>query len=125
MTKIQSLISGLPAYLLFFFAPLTPLVVTVIFLVFTDLLTGIKAAKKQGEQIRSRKLFKTLEKALIHFTLILLSRLMELYIIPGIPVVNLLGGFIAIYEFKSILENYKIITGIDLIKFFHEKIKRY
>lgn len=124
MFSAKSLLTQVVLYLGFFFAPLVPLMVTVGFLVFADLITGVKAAKHRGEKIRSKKLYRTGEKILVHFILIILSRLMELYILSGIPIVNLLSGFIAVYEFKSILENYKDITGIDLIKSFQDKIKR-
>ena len=124
MEKIQALMVLGIKYLAFFFTPLYPLMVTIMCLVIADFIMGVKAARKRKEEIHSKGLFRTIEKIYLHFIVIILSRLFELYMIPGIPVTNLVAGFIGVYEFKSLTENYKTITGIDLWKYLSNKIKR-
>jgi len=104
---------GIP-YVFFFFAPITWSIVGIGVLVFADVFTGISAAKKRGERIRSKGMSRTVGKMLYYTIAIVLSRVMELAFISWLPVAQLTSGYIAIVEFKSNLENIAQVTGVDV-----------
>lgn len=111
---------GIP-YVFFFFAPITWSIVGIGVLVFADLFTGIRAAKKRGERIHSKGMSRTVAKMLYYTIAIVLSRVMELVFIPWLPIAQLTSGYIAIVEFKSNMENISQVTGVDVWN--HLKVK--
>jgi hypothetical protein len=85
--------------------------ILVIVACFIDLWTGIDAARKNKEQIRSKALRRTVVKALDYLRVIVFGTLIDVlglsfpwYIIPYCAVVCTLG--ILIIEGKSVLENF-------------------
>jgi len=52
---------GVP-YLVFFFAPITAAIMGLGVLIFADVLTGCRAAKLRGEEIRSNRMARTVSK---------------------------------------------------------------
>jgi hypothetical protein len=100
------------------FAPLKALMGAVAFLIMADTVTGIIAAYKRGEEIRSSGLSRAIVKLFVYQVVIITGFLMEQYIVPdlGIPIVKLLAGVIGVVEFKSVLENVESITGLNLMK---------
>ena len=85
--------------------------ILVIVACFIDLWTGIDAARKNKEQIRSKALRRTVAKALDYLRVIVFGTLIDVlglsfpwYIIPYCAVVCTLG--ILIIEGKSVLENF-------------------
>lgn len=100
------------------FAPLKALMGAVAFLIMADTVTGIIAAYKRGEEIRSSGLGRAIVKLFVYQVVIITGFLMEQYIVPdlGIPIVKLLAGVIGVVEFKSVLENVESITGLNLMK---------
>lgn len=104
---------GLP-YVVFFFAPITWSLVGIGVLVFADVFTGIRAAKKRGERIHSKGMSRTVGKMLYYSIAIVLSRVMELAFIDWLPIAQLTSGYIAVVEFKSNMENIAEITGVDV-----------
>jgi phage-related holin len=115
-------IPTLIAYLTFFFSPIALILFTTGVLVFTDLITGVYAAKSKGEIIHSKKMARSIGKIIFYFIAIILSRLMEVTFFPVIPIANITAGYIALIEFKSNIENVGTITGIDLWKAIIDKI---
>lgn len=113
---------GLP-YVIFFFAPITWDIVAIGVLVFADVFTGIRAAKKRGEKIHSRTMSRTVGKMLYYTIAIVLSRVMEVAFIDWLPIAQLTGGYIAVVEFKSNLENISESTGIDIWNHLKERIE--
>lgn len=113
---------GLP-YVVFFFAPITWDIVAIGVLVFADVFTGIRAAKKRGEKIHSRTMSRTVGKMLYYTIAIVLSRVMEVAFIDWLPIAQLTGGYIAVVEFKSNLENISESTGIDIWNHLKERIE--
>lgn len=78
---------------------------------FIDLWTGVDAAKKNHEKIRSKALRRTITKVLDYLKLIIFAVLIDVlglsftwYIIPYCCVISTLG--ILIIEGKSVLENF-------------------
>jgi len=105
------------------FAPIKPLILTVGFLIFADCLTGVWAAKKRGEAIRSAALRRTVSKMVIYQIALLTGFLVEIYMIESLlPISKLVAGAIGMVEFKSILENSTVITGQDLFKSLIQKL---
>lgn len=99
------------------FAPIQAVVITVGVLIFADLATGIWAAKKRGEVIKSSKMRDSITKLLIYQTVIMTGFLVETFLLDGLlPVVKLAAAVIGMVELKSLLENANSILGRDLFK---------
>jgi phage-related holin len=113
---------GVP-YLVFFFAPITAAIMGLGVLIFADVLTGCRAAKLRGEEIRSNRMARTVSKIIFYSIAIILSRVMEISFMEWIPVAKLTAGYIAVVEFKSNMENIASITGVDIWKHLMTKIE--
>jgi phage-related holin len=113
---------GMP-YIFFFFTPITWSIVGIGVLVFTDVITGISAAKKRGERIHSKGMSRTVGKMIYYTIAIVLSRVMELAFITWIPIAQLTSGYIAVVEFKSNMENIAQITGVDVWNHLKDKFE--
>lgn len=96
-----------------FFVPLKPMLIGTLILVVIDLYTGVKAAKKRGEQIRSKGLKRTLMKFKDYALLIIIAHLMTTIFFSnlGIDFASLAAMGIAYVEFRSFCENMEEITG--------------
>ncbi len=86
--------------------------------VIIDLITGVFAAKKRGEPIKSKYMGGGIIKMLSYLTTILLSWTVEQVILTTsvLHIVNIVTGLIVLREFKSILENFADITGNKTFK---------
>ena len=113
---------GVP-YIVFFFAPITAALAGLGVLIFADVITGCKAAKVRGEEIRSNRMARTVSKIIFYSIAIILSRVMEVAFIDFIPLAQITAGYIAVVEFKSNLENIASITGVDVWKHLMKKIE--
>jgi phage-related holin len=113
---------GVP-YIVFFFAPITASLIGLGVLIFADVITGCKAAKVRGEEIRSNRMARTVSKIIFYSIAIILSRVMEVAFIDFIPLAQMTAGYIAIVEFKSNMENIASITGVDVWKHLMKKIE--
>ena len=94
-------------FVLWFFAILVPLydvAGALIILIIIDLITGIIAS--------------------IYCLILLAAWVIESKIIPSIPFMRLVAGFLALTELRSILENFKDIFGIDAWDYIRAAIKR-
>lgn len=97
--------------------PIKPMLIMVGVLAFTDLITGVMAAKKRGEIITSRGLRQTVKKLLIYEVALIFGFLVEKYMMEDlIPVSKILGTLIGITELKSLLENLDTIGGNQLFQ---------
>jgi uncharacterized membrane protein len=97
-----------------FFVPIKGFLIFTIFVVFSDTLTGIKAAKKEGQKISSKGLYRTTEKIVIYFTSILIFEgAKNTFSIP-FPITYMVAMMISATELFSIAENVKRITGVEL-----------
>lgn len=84
-------------------------------LVFVDLITGLYAATHRKEKIRSRGLFRTVEKIVVYFSSILCAQGMEqVFQLEFLFLTYLVSFAIASTEFLSVIENVETITGIDV-----------
>jgi predicted membrane-bound spermidine synthase len=100
------------------FAPIHGLMLAVGFLIVFDTITGVIAAYRSGQEIRSSGFSRVIVKLFVYQGLIMSGFLMETLILPelGLPIVKLLAGVIGLTEFKSLIENIEKITGVDLLK---------
>lgn len=93
------------------FAPIKPAVITVMALTIIDLITGIIAAKKRGEEITSAGIGRTVVKLMVYQVATLCAFLAQKYLVLDImPVCTLVTSLIGITELKSVLENLDAIS---------------
>lgn len=105
------------------FAPAKALILITGLLIFSDLITGILAARKRGEKIKSAGLRRTVTKLFVYETAILLGFLVETYMLEGfLPISKIASGLISLVEMKSIFENLDVINGNPVFKALIEKL---
>lgn len=95
-----------------FMAPINPLILGVIILTGLDLSTGVRAARKRGEEINSTGFYRTVVKFKDYILLIVASHLLAVIFFPDMKIdfAKLAAGYIAYIEFRSFCENMKTIT---------------
>ena len=111
------LITKIGLAILAILAPIQTAILGVGFLIVADLITGIVAAYKRGESIRSERLKNTAVKMLVYNLLLTSSFIAETYLTPWIPFTNVALSFLAIIEVKSLGENFQSITGISFVTY--------
>lgn len=99
-----------------FLTPVFGVMAAMVCLIIIDFITGVYAAWRNGENISSRKLGNTLSKFLLYNLMVLAAFLIETLIVPEVPFIKIVGGYVALTEFKSIGENFNKIYGIDVMK---------
>lgn len=98
-------------FLLSIFLPAGKYVAMAAFFVLSDFITGILAARKRGEPIRSRRMADTVTKFIAYGVFIYVASALEHGIPVDFPCVKLTAMFVVYLELKSIDENAKDITG--------------
>jgi hypothetical protein len=106
------LMKGL-SLLLVVLMPIRHALIAALLLILADLCSGIWASFKEKRKITSHGLRRTVMKVIAYESAILVSFLLEQYLLDGVPLVKIISGFIGITEAKSFFENLKRITGID------------
>ena len=109
-------------YLASFVLPIQHFLLFTIAVVGADTITGVRAAKKEGQKITSKGLYRTTEKIVVYFVSIMIFEgAKNTFSIP-IPITYMVASMIAGTELFSIAENVKRITGVNLgtviIRFF-------
>jgi len=85
---------------------LTKAMLALLFLIVFDSLTGVLAAKKEGDKIRSAKLVRTAVKISIYFILITSARIAEYSVPAGISYIDeIVLAFLTLTELISVMEN--------------------
>lgn len=114
---MKSFLSNLLVSAVAALAPIKPIMITVGILIISDLITGIWAARKRGEQVTSAALGRTVSKMVVYQTAVVTGFLLQRYLLAdAMPVVNIVGGIIGMVEFKSFVENANYIVGGDIMK---------
>lgn len=113
--RIYEFLIGALSMLLIVLAPIKSVLFSVSALVVADFITGIWAAAKRKERISSNGINKSIMKSLAYMLLIIVSFIMETYLMEGVPVVKVVSGMIALREGKSFFENMHAVTGINLM----------
>lgn len=91
-------------------------------LVILDLITGVAAAKRRGERIRSRALMRTTVKLLLYYCAILATHGVQEVFAEPIPLTYITAFTISITELKSLLENVDAGTGSRLAKMIIDRL---
>ena len=86
-------------------------------LIGTDFVTGILAARKSGQPIRSNRMGDTIIKMFLYQLALIISYVFEQHIIPGVPLVRICAGYIGLTELKSFYENINTVTGLNIWKY--------
>lgn len=97
-----------------FVSPLWPFILLTLSLTLTDLYSGVRAAKKRGETIKSNGYRRTVEKIVLYTSAILLCEGMKTVFFPSINVTYIAAFTICLTELKSNLENIYTVTGVDV-----------
>jgi len=97
-----------------FFIPIKGFLIFTVFVVFADMATGIIAAKKEGQKINSRGLYRTIEKIIVYFCAILIFEGARNTFSLPFNITYMAAFLIATVELYSISENTKRITGVNL-----------
>jgi hypothetical protein len=97
-----------------FFVPIKGFLLFTVAVVFADTITGIKAARKEGQKINSKGLYRTTEKIVVYFVAILIFEgAKNTFNIP-FPITYMVAMMISGTELFSVAENIKRITGVEL-----------
>lgn len=100
-------------WMLTLLSPINGIMITMIFLIIVDFITGSYASFKKSVPIRGSRIAHTVSKFFIYNLVILAAYFLEKHIVSEVPFLKIIAGFIAIAEIKSILENYNTIYGIN------------
>lgn len=103
-------------WLLTLMSPVNGVMVTMVFLIVVDFITGSYASIKNKIPIRSSRIGHTISKFFIYNLVILAAFFLEKHIVHEVPFLKIIAGFIAITEIKSILENFNNIYGVNPFK---------
>ncbi|MFC5046968.1 phage holin family protein [Aquimarina hainanensis] len=97
-------------------SPVNAVMITIVFLIVVDFITGSYASYKSKVPISSERIGNTISKFFIYNLVILASYFMEEHIVDEIPFLKIIAGFIALTEIKSIMENFNKIYGVNPFK---------
>jgi uncharacterized membrane protein len=97
-----------------FFVPIKGFLLFTVAVVFADTITGIKAARKEGQKINSKGLYRTTEKIVVYFTSILIFELAKNTFLIPFPITYMVAMMISATELFSVAENVQRITGVNL-----------
>jgi uncharacterized membrane protein len=101
-------------FLASFFIPIKGFLLFTVAVVFADTITGIKAARKEGQKINSKGLYRTTEKIVVYFTSILIFELAKNTFSIPFPITYMVAMMISATELFSVAENVQRITGVNL-----------
>ena len=106
-------------------APATPLFVTASLLIISDFIFALWRCHKTGVAITSRKMSNIIPKLLLYNIAILLSYLVEIYVLDkSLPLSKIAVGVIAMVEGKSIDESFKLLFGYSIYETMMKRIRR-
>lgn len=104
-------------------SPVNGVMMTMVFLIIVDFITGAYVAYKNNIPFNSKRIGHTVSKFFIYNLVILSAFFLEVNIVNEVPFLKVIAGFIAITEVKSILENYNQIYGVNPFKALSNLIK--
>ena len=106
-----------------FFLTTVPMVLAIGFMVMADFVVAIIAARKQKQEVTSKKMRPTIGKFVSYAIGITVAHVVEVQFLADFPAMKLVAGLIAYIELKSINENLEKINGVNLFKAILEKLK--
>lgn len=111
------ILSKLGILSLAFVAPIQSMLLSVLFLVFVDTVTGVWAAIKEDHTVSSEKFSRAIPKLFIYILTLLIAVVAHDYLLFGVdflPIDKFAAGFIGVTELKSTFENMNRISGNNL-----------
>lgn len=123
--RIYEHLVGILTWLIVYFYPTYPLILTIGFFIMADTILGVLAAKKTntlGHKV-SKKFRPAIDKFIGYGISILVAHVMEIQFMPDFPAMKIIGGYLIFIELKSIDENFKILTGISAFQIILDKMK--
>lgn len=115
---VYELCAKLSILALAFVAPIQNMLLSMLFLIVVDFITGLWAAIKEHKPITSSKLSRSVSKTLVYFTTVVVVHVTHKYMLDGVeflPIDSFAIGFIALTELKSIFENLNRISKQKLL----------
>jgi uncharacterized membrane protein len=97
-----------------FFIPIKGFLLFTVFVVFADTVTGIMAARKRGEAITSKGLYRTSQKVVVYFVGIMIFEGAKNTFSLPLNITYMVAFTIATTELYSIAENIKSMTGVNI-----------
>jgi uncharacterized membrane protein len=97
-----------------FFIPIKGFLLFTVFVVFADTVTGIMAARKRGESITSKGLYRTSQKVVVYFVGIMIFEGAKNTFSLPLNITYMVAFTIATTELYSIAENIKSMTGVNI-----------
>lgn len=107
-------LAELAALAVAYLSPISGMVHAVLLLIAADWLTGVYASRKEKKKITSRGFRKTVEKFVLYTLAIVTTYLVETEI-AEFRMANVVAGYVALTELKSIFENIVRITGRNVM----------
>lgn len=103
--------------------PIHSMLITVFVLIAADAITGLWAAIKRGEGIKSAGLRRTVTKGLIYTLSVICAYICQKFLMGDVmPLASIAASAIGVVELKSILENADSIVGGSLFKSLIERL---
>ena len=97
------------------FAPVQSMLLAVGALIAIDFVTGVWRAVKQHEPITSTGFRRSIAKMVAYQLAVISAFVLERYMLAdALPAAKIVASVVGITEVKSIFENLRLITGIDL-----------
>jgi len=118
---MRSLVEISLVYLVGFFTPINPFLLSVGFFIVSDMILGIIVSKKNNE-FSAKKLYKTIPKFITYGICIITTRVVEILYFPEFPATKLISGLILYTEMVSMDEKIKVITGKSFLKLITDKL---
>lgn len=123
---IKTFFSTILAFFIGFFSPIQVILYVTLFSTLIDFSVGLyKSMMIDKSKWKKEKAFKTVARLVGFFIAISVSRVMELYVTPGIPLTQAVTTIINIILYRSLLINLGVITDTDLWnnvkQLFHKK----
>lgn len=106
-------------------APVQGMLLSCLFLVCFDLISGVAASYKRGDAINSSGLKQTLLKLFVYELVIALAYVAQHFLMAdAVPLMNIVTGYVGVTEFLSIVENLNSISGSNLLQALLEKLNQ-
>jgi len=104
-----------------FFAPIFYWMGIIGFFIFSDLLLRLLICKRNGIEIRSDKLWRTVYKLSYSLTFLMIAYFSSIILETDIPFMKIIASYLILTELKSIDEKAVEITGSSLFKIVIDK----
>ena len=115
-TSLEALLGGVFGAAFSFFAPISPFVWLAFGLVIADTITGTIAALHRREKVTSKGMYRFPVKLAVYAVSIAACHSVSKVLAPTAPLAYIAVCAVAAVELKSILENTRIVAGVDIFQ---------